>query len=246
MKIAIVDDSIKDREYLQKEIQEIFFRRTKNHIEITTFKSGEELLEYFYDNKEGNASLFDIVFLDIYMEDITGVDTARAIRKIDEDVKLIFITTSNEFASESYEVRAEDYLIKPFDGRRMNKIIDRFFRKNKEVKILEFPNGRKVSVNSIVYTSFSGHYVTVFMKDGEKVQIRCTQKNFEKIIGPYPQLISSFKGVIVNLEQVDGIEEDRFRMKDGEFVPISRRKYGEVKKQYTDFLMRKLMEKEET
>ena len=48
------------------------------------------------------------------------------------------------------------------------------------------------------------------MKDGEKVQIRCTQKNFEKIIGPYPQLISSFKGVIVNLEQVDGIEEDRF------------------------------------
>lgn len=246
MKIAIVDDSIKDREYLQKEIQEIFFRRTKNHIEITTFKSGEELLEYFYDNKEGNASLFDIVFLDIYMEDITGVDTARAIRKIDEDVKLIFITTSNEFASESYEVRAEDYLIKPFDDRRMNKIIDRFFRKNKEVKILEFPNGRKVSVNSIVYTSFSGHYVTVFMKDGEKVQIRCTQKNFEKIIGPYPQLISSFKGVIVNLEQVDGIEEDRFRMKDGEFVPISRRKYGEVKKQYTDFLMKKLMEKEET
>ena len=84
------------------------------------------------------------------------------------------------------------------------------------------------------------------MKDGEKVQIRCTQKNFEKIIGPYPQLISSFKGVIVNLEQVDGIEEDRFRMKDGEFVPISRRKYGEVKKQYTDFLMRKLIEKEET
>ena len=109
-------------------------------------------------------------------------------------------------------------MIKPFDGQRMNKIIDRFFRKNKEVKILEFPNGRKVSVNSIVYTSFSGHYVTVFMKDGENVQIRCTQKNFEKIIGPYPQLISSFKGVIVNLEQVDGIEEDRFRMKDGEFV----------------------------
>lgn len=121
MKIAIVDDSIKDREYLQKEIQEIFFRRTKNHIKITTFKSGEELLEYFYDNKEGNASLFDIVFLDIYMEDITGVDTARAIRKIDEDVRLIFITTSNEFASESYEVKAEDYLIKPFNKERLEK-----------------------------------------------------------------------------------------------------------------------------
>lgn len=113
------------------------------------------------------------------MEDLTGVETAKAIRKTDEQVKIVFITTSNEFASESYEVRAEDYLIKPFDGGGWIRLLTDF-RKNKEVKILEFPNGRKVSVNSIVYTSFSGHYVTVFMKEGEKVQIRCTQKNFEK------------------------------------------------------------------
>ena len=233
MKIAIVDDSSLDRDFLKNGLEIIFEERNIENLEIQEFSSGEELLNYLRENP---SDFFHIIFMDIYMEDLTGVETAKAIRKTDEQVKIVFITTSNEFASESYEVRAEDYLIKPFDGQRMNKIIDRFFRKNKEVKILEFPNGRKVSVNSIVYTSFSGHYVTVFMKDGEKVQIRCTQKNF----------ISSFKGVIVNLEQVDGIEEDRFRMKDGEFVPISRRKYGEVKKQYTDFLMRKLMEKEET
>ena len=243
MKIAIVDDSSLDRDFLKNGLEIIFEERNIENLEIQEFSSGEELLNYLRENP---SDFFHIIFMDIYMEDLTGVETAKAIRKTDEQVKIVFITTSNEFASESYEVRAEDYLIKPFDGRRMNKIIDRFFRKNKEVNILEFPNGRKVSVNSIVYTSFSGHYVTVFMKDGEKVQIRCTQKNFEKIIGPYPQLISSFKGVIVNLEQVDGIEEDRFRMKDGEFVPISRRNYGEVKKQYTDFLMKKLMEKEET
>lgn len=145
MKIAIVDDSIKDREYLQKEIQEIFFRRTKNHIEITTFKSGEELLEYFYDNKEGNASLFDIVFLDIYMEDITGVDTARAIRKIDEDVKPIFITTSNEFASESYEVKAEDYLIKPFNKERLEKnfreTCDKEEKERQDIKVFRKQSG---------------------------------------------------------------------------------------------------------
>lgn len=243
MKIAIVDDSSLDRDFLKNGLEIIFEERNIENLEIQEFSSGEELLNYLRENP---SDFFHIIFMDIYMEDLTGVETAKAIRKTDEQVKIVFITISNEFASESYEVRAEDYLIKPFDGQRMNKIIDRFFRKNKEVKILEFPNGRKVSVNSIVYTSFSGHYVTVFMKDGEKVQIRCTQKNFEKIIGSYPQLISSFKGVIVNLEQVDGIEEDRFRMKDGEFVPISRRKYGEVKKQYTDFLMKKLMEKEET
>ena len=236
MRIAIVDDDIQMCEQLRTLLNEFL----GDSSEISDYRSGEEFLTAW------ETADFDLIILDIFMDKLTGVDVARKIRERDSNVKIVFSTTSNEFASESYEVRAEDYLIKPFDGRRMNKIIDRFFRKNKEVKILEFPNGRKVSVNSIVYTSFSGHYVTVFMKDGEKVQIRCTQKNFEKIIGPYPQLISSFKGVIVNLEQVDGIEEDRFRMKDGEFVPISRRKYGEVKKQYTDFLMKKLMEKEET
>ena len=231
-----MDDDIQMCEQLRTLLNEFL----GDSSEISDYRSGEEFLTAW------ETADFDLIILDIFMDKLTGVDVARKIRERDSNVKIVFSTTSNEFASESYEVRAEDYLIKPFDGQRMNKIIDRFFRKNKEVKILEFPNGRKVSVNSIVYTSFSGHYVTVFMKDGEKVQIRCTQKNFEKIIGPYSQLISSFKGVIVNLEQVDGIEEDRFRMKDGEFVPISRRKYGEVKKQYTDFLMKKLMEKEET
>ena len=77
------------------------------------------------------------------MEDLTGVETAKAIRKTDEQVKIVFITTSNEFASESYEVRAEDYLIKPFDGRRMNKIIDRFFRKTKKLRFWNFPTAER-------------------------------------------------------------------------------------------------------
>ena len=163
MKIAIVDDSSLDRDFLKNGLEIIFEERNIENLEIQEFSSGEELLNYLRENP---SDFFHIIFMDIYMEDLTGVETAKAIRKTDEQVKIVFITTSNEFASESYEVRAEDYLIKPFDGRRMNKIIDRFFRKNKEVKILEFPNGRKVFVNSIVYTSFSGHYVTVFMKEG--------------------------------------------------------------------------------
>ena len=176
-----------------------------------------------------------------------GIDeTTQACIDNVKKVKIVFITTSNEFASESYEVRAEDYLIKPYDKTRLENVMDRIFSEKKYGKILELKDGRKIIINSIVYTTFSGHYVTIFMSDGEQIQTRSTQKDFEKMMESFGQLIPSFKGVMVNLEQVDGIEEDRFRMKDGEFVPISRRKYGEVKKQYTDFLMKKLMEKEET
>lgn len=126
MKIAIVDDSSLDRDFLKNGLEIIFEERNIENIEIQEFSSGEELLNYLRENP---SDFFHIIFMDIYMEDLTGVETAKAIRKTDEQVKIVFITTSNEFASESYEVRAEDYLIKPFDGRRMNKIIDRFFRK---------------------------------------------------------------------------------------------------------------------
>ena len=97
-------------------------------------------------------------------------------------------------------------------------------KKKKEDKILKFSENKVVHVDSIVYTTFSGHYVTIYLKDETSIQVRCTQKNFEKQIEHFPQLISSFKGITVNLAQVDNIESDRFKMKNGSFVPISRRK----------------------
>ena len=68
------------------------------------------------------------------MEKLTGVDAAREIRKKDKKVKIVFITTSNEFASESYEVRAEDYLIKPYDKTRLENVMDRIFSEKKTEK----------------------------------------------------------------------------------------------------------------
>lgn len=240
MKIAIVDDSSLDRDFLKNGLEIIFEERNIENLEIQEFSSGEELLNYLRENP---SDFFHIIFMDIYMEDLTGVETAKEIRKTDEQVKIVFITTSNEFASESYEVKAEDYLIKPFNKERLEKTLERLvIKKKKEDKILKFSENKVVHVDSIVYTTFSGHYVTIYLKDETSIQVRCTQKNFEKQIEHFPQLISSFKGITVNLAQVDNIESDRFKMKNGSFVPISRRKYAEIKKAYTRFLIETLKE----
>ena len=99
-----------------------------------------------------------------------------------------------------------------------------------------------VHVDSIVYTTFSGHYVTIYLKTKHQFKFVVLRENFEKQIEHFPQLISSFKGITVNLAQVDNIESDRFKMKNGSFVPISRRKYAEIKKAYTRFLIETLKE----
>ena len=152
MKIAIVDDSSLDRDFLKNGLEIIFEERNIENLEIQEFSSGEELLNYLRENP---SDFFHIIFMDIYMEDLTGVETAKAIRKTDEQVKIVFITTSNEFASESYEVKAEDYLIKPFNKERLEKTLERLvIKKKKEDKILKFSENKVVHVDSIVYTTF--------------------------------------------------------------------------------------------
>ena len=100
---------------------------------------------------------FDIVFLDIYMNGITGIETAKKLRETDNQSKIIFITTSNEFASESYEVKAYDYLIKPFSKERILKTMERISEDEKNnKKILDLPDGQIIPIDSLLYTTFQG------------------------------------------------------------------------------------------
>ena len=244
MRIAIVDDNEEDRKYLTKEITEIFSEKTKENPQITQLSSGEEFVKVLSVSEPGE--FFDIVFLDIYVKELTGIDTAKKLRQIDKVAKIIFITTSNEFASESYEVQAHDYLIKPFNKARMLKTMERIFEDEKNnKKILDLPDGQIIPIDSLLYTTFSGHYVTIYLIDGNKIQLRCTQKNFEACIQEHKELVQCFKGIVVNITKVDGLEEDRFKLINKEYVPISRRKYAEVKKSYTDYLIERLRQGED-
>lgn len=244
MKIAIVDDNEDDRKRLQEEITKICDNKSRKDFEITEFFSGEDFINLIEKNE--NKKYFDIVFLDIYMNGITGIETAKKLRETDNQSKIIFITTSNEFASESYEVKAYDYLIKPFSKERILKTMERIFEDDrKKKKLIDLPDGQVIPVDSILYTTFSGHYVTIYCIDGNNIQLRCTQQNFEKCTDEHRELIQCFKGVLVNLTKVDGLEDDRFKMINGEYVPISRRKYAEVKKSYTDYLIERLRQGED-
>lgn len=96
MNVALVDDCQKDLDYLST----LLLQKLGNHISLHIFHSGKEFLSFW---KPGS---YDLVILDILMDTLTGIDIAREIRKIDSEVRLVFCTASNEFASESYEVNA--------------------------------------------------------------------------------------------------------------------------------------------
>ena len=96
LRIAIVDDDAQMRTRLRDCLNDLL----GNSAGIAVFPSGEDFLAGW------EAGRFDVILLDIFMESLTGMDVARKIRETDGQVKLVFCTTSNEFASESYTICA--------------------------------------------------------------------------------------------------------------------------------------------
>ena len=142
MRIALVDDCPNDLSIMHQFLAEALDTDSV----ITEFHNGEDFLQHW------SADTFDLIVLDIYMEQLTGIEIARVIRETDPNVCLVFATTSNEFASESYEVNACYYLCKPFLKQQVLAMLDRIGQQNLEVsRTVLLPNGEKVLLRSIIY-----------------------------------------------------------------------------------------------
>lgn len=231
MKIAVVDDDVKMFEQLRAYFEEYL----GNSAEFSYFQSGEAFLCSW------RAGDFDLVILDIFMGGITGTETACAIRQTDPDVKIVFGTTSNEFASESYEVNACYYLLKPFGTEQIKAMVSRLnlaeIEKNRTVKL---PDGTNAVLRNIIYADCSSHIITLHCKNQKNIVLRANFSEIEQLLCAFSYFISPSKGVIVNFYEVAKQNRDTFIMSDETPVPISRRKSREVLEAYSSFLFEKL------
>ena len=235
MKIALIDDDsaqIRElSEILQKTLETIGYI-TEN---ISAFDSGEVFLS---DWKSGR---YDLILIDIFMKGISGVEVARRIRETDSEVWLVFCTTSNEFASESYEVNAQYYLHKPITEE---KIVAMFQRLNPEIiannQSVILPDQRTIKLRQILYTNYFNHVVTFYLKNGESCHVRISQAEAEKLLLVYEFFFSPIKGIIINFYEVEQLVENTFILSNKKTIPITRRKYKEAKNAYNQFHFNKM------
>ena len=117
LRIAVCDDS---PQFLQTAADLVSAWAAQRNIpaEISTYQNGDELLE------ANSAKRFDIVFLDIIMPLLNGMDTARELRENDTVIRIIFLTSSPEFALDSYDVKAQGYLLKPVSSDKIYSALD--------------------------------------------------------------------------------------------------------------------------
>ncbi len=238
MKIAIVDDLQTDRALLKSKLVE-FGKRNHLDFEITTFDSGESFLQSF------KPTMFEIVFLDIYMKKLTGIEVAKQIFAVDQQCKLIFLTTSDEFFRQSYSVHAVYYLLKP--------IVDTEFEQAMEfcnivprytVPIIDIKTDgvtSKLNTELIYYVDICLRKTNIHLRD-RVVETTIGFSVVENILKEDSRFVISARGVLVNVQHITDIADDSFIMDNNEAVPISKRNKKDMQQLWIDYNFKKLGE----
>lgn len=234
MRIAIVEDDRGDAELLRSCLKDWSSERGIVLVPPPTlFFSGEALLEKFAPDQ------YDLIFLDVLMEGVNGMETARRIRAQDSRCRLIFITSSPDFAVESYEVSAAYYLLKPYSYEKLRDALDRSQAQRLEQGQYIDLHGRegkqRLYLHQIAYTEYAGRRICVHGGSGSVSYVPMSQGEFSARLLDYPYFCDCMRGILVNLEYVDKLLPDRFLLKDGQEIPISRLKYHEVREKFLQF-----------
>ncbi len=200
--IAIVEDSEKDAEKLAD-----FVRRALNEAGeqcvISPFKNSVSFLEGYRAN-------YDIVFMDIELPDIDGMDAAKRLRAMDADVILIFVTNMAQFAVNGYAVDAMDFMVKPvsYDNLKlkMARALKRLDGRKDEKLVIQGKTGAQVvSIPKIRYVEVMNHKLTIFTTEGTVTASGSLSKIEEKLAGfAFSRCNNCY---LVNLNYVTGVDD---------------------------------------
>lgn len=233
MRIAVCDDDIEELDKLSKLLSG-YREKTKAGFSFKTYSDGVALLE---DVRKGS---FDFLILDVLMPLVNGVQAAHEIRAFDEQIKIAFLTSSREFAVESYSVEAIAYLLKPATAENLYPILDKLFRaaqKPEEGLSIRFQNGvANIPFSRIAYVEVMNRTLNFHLTDGGVKKLIAPLSDYEGALLSKPAFIRVHRAFIVNLWQIGELRPSNILTYAGSVVPVSRRLYAQVRKAYMDQL----------
>uniref|UniRef100_UPI003FEE7C6E recombinase family protein n=2 Tax=Gemmiger formicilis TaxID=745368 RepID=UPI003FEE7C6E len=217
-RIAIVEDEAAVREQLAGYVQR-YTRQYGTQFEVTMFTDGVEILEDY-------RPVYDIIFLDVEMLHLDGMETARRIRELDSDVLLIFITNMAQYAIKGYAVGALDYVLKPVPyfafSQQLQKAVNQLAKRTRHYLAVPVDGGmRRLDAATIYYIESEGHRVHFYTEDGDFSAPGALKALEEKLTGRLFARCNS--GYLVNLAQVSGVQQNTVQVGPHE-LQISRPK----------------------
>lgn len=215
LNIAVCDDEAATRKELSSLLRS-WFEARKEACQITPFSTAEALLAW--------EKPFHIVFLDIRMEGLDGLQAAFQLRKRGDCAFLVFVTALQEYVYDAFEVEASDYLLKPIVPERLSRTMERILRRLQDTKeecllIQKGAGCRSIPLADILYCEAFGRKVALHTTQG-------VLDYYFKFSDLEQRLNSHFfrchRSYFVNLRYVCGYEQGMALLENGETLPVSR------------------------
>lgn len=217
MRIAIVDDISAEFDIMKKILKRIAVKKCMT-FDISCFESGEAFLNVFENNS------FDMIFMDIYMNGISGVETAKEIRRTDKYCLLIFLTTSTEHMPEAFSCHAFEYIQKPVTEERITKIVtDAMHIMPPKTQYIKFTSNRQTV--RLLYSDFvtvvsDDHYLNITDCNNNTYKIRQTLSEFINSLEDDRRFLQINKGIMVNMDYIISIEDSICTLENGQILPV--------------------------
>lgn len=226
--------------------------QVKNIVSVYEVEKTENFFcDVFFD---GNSLImaeqkYDIIFLDVYMPGINGIETAKKIRKEDKIVEIIFLTSFSGHTREALSVHAFEYLVKPINKadiyRQLDEVISRILhrRENQDSRhvIMEFNAGRnqlKLALEDIYYFEREDRKIKVVTKKGNYTLYE-TLSSIDKRVNPY-DFILSHQSFIININHIKDYIKDEIVMMNNDIIPLAQKRAAEFKQAMRTFLQKKI------
>lgn len=237
MRFAIIDDLNQERAQALTLFEE--YRNTR-HIPflVDDFDSGEDFLASFV------PYTYDIIFMDIYMDGLSGVETAQHLRRTDRHSLLIFLTSSGEHMGDAFSVHAFDYLTKPIDRDKLFACLDDSMKLlPKPEEYLSFTtNGLEMRLfyGNIVVLQVSGHSTILMDSTGKEYSVYSAFSVFTKPLIEDSRFLLVSRGVLINMDFISGFTAKTCELLNGLTVPITIRKQKMLEQSWHNYTFSKL------
>lgn len=235
MRIAACDDDLKFLQELSGLLNQ-YGEEYNCNIEYKTYTNPLELVSQIE-----RGIHYDVILLDVFMPGINGIQCAKDIRTFDNFVKIVFLTSSAEFAVESYAVRAYQYLLKPIQKENLFLTL-RLLEKEAEtvernIFVLKSKAGiTKISLSKLEYCEVINRKIRLHLSNGEECECNLRMNELEEKLKDFKMFLKPHRSFLINMDYIQTLTTHNIIMECGMKIPVPREKYAQIKQAYMEYV----------
>lgn len=230
--IAICDDSLIERKMLKKIVNSLM-KEKGIEFQIVSFENGWQLMESY------QLIRYQLIFLDIMMEGLNGIDIGKMIREQDYNAEIIYCTSSQDFLLASYEVFAMGYVLKPYDILQIDRLLEFYFCKHdidaqKYLTVTSNFVERKIYYREIIFVESQDKVVIFHTNTSGEIKVYDKLSNVEEKLTDQ-KFLRCHQSYIINLDFAARMEENEFVTITNSMIPIRRRDRRHLREKYWEY-----------